>query len=133
MKTAKNLVTEVVVQTDWVSDNRMSKFYKLLNIPSLLLTGRKADTRGAIGNRYLVPLPSFDKLNNDTTNVIIENGKDREETIRKYMKDFNPHNKFADAIDIHSGSKVLLELYSDDNNKEKVYLTRLPESVSPSR
>lgn len=133
MKTAKNLVTEVVVQTDWVSDNRMSKFYKLLNIPSLLLTGRKADTRGAIGNRYLVPLPSFDKLNNDTTNVIIENGKDREETIRKYMKDFNPHNKFADAIDIHSGSKVLLELYSDDNNKEKVYLTRLPESVNPSR
>jgi hypothetical protein len=54
-KNAPNLVTEVVVQGDFVSDNRASWFWGLMHLPSLALTGRRADAWGAIGQRYLVP------------------------------------------------------------------------------
>jgi hypothetical protein len=106
LKNAKNHVTEVVVQTDWVSDNWASKFYKVLNLPSLMLTGRKADTRGAIGHRFLVPLPTFEQVNKDP-NVKIKEGKDREASIREYLREFTPHDRFAEAIDFHSASEQI--------------------------
>jgi hypothetical protein len=57
MKNAPNLVTEVVVKGDFVSDNWISLLWGLglTHLPSLALTGRRADAWGAIGQRYLVP------------------------------------------------------------------------------
>ena len=56
LKNAPNLVTEVVVQRDPVSDLWAAKILHILDLPSLALTGRRADVLGAIGQRYLVPL-----------------------------------------------------------------------------
>ena len=55
LKNAPKLVTEVVVKGDWVSDTRASWGWGFLHLPSLALTGRRADAWGAIGQRYLVP------------------------------------------------------------------------------
>ena len=55
LKAAPSLVTEVVVQSDWVSDSKYFRGLRLLDVPSLALTGRRADALGAIGNRYMVP------------------------------------------------------------------------------
>lgn len=55
LKNAPALVKEVVVKGDWVSDTRASWGWGFLHLPSLALTGRRADAWGAIGQRYLVP------------------------------------------------------------------------------
>lgn len=56
LKNAPKLVTEVVVQNDWVADSARSRLWGLVNYaPSLLLTGRRPDAWGAIGERYMLP------------------------------------------------------------------------------
>lgn len=76
LKAAPSLVTEVVVQGDWVSDSRNNLGLRLLDVPSLALTGRRADALGAIGNRFLVP-----KIN-----------------------DLNPHSQFTQTLQTHLDS-----------------------------
>lgn len=104
LKNAPNLVTEVVVKTDWVADNPKSRLYGLLHVPSIMLTGRRADAWGAIGTRYLVPKPSKEAVAGFFLSAgywrNLE-GAEREATIEEKSQSYDVHSWPELAIEIH--------------------------------
>lgn len=93
MRRGPELVTEVVVQTDWVSDNRASKLLALTDPMSIALTGDVAHNRGAIGQRYLIPRPTTAEIEA----VLREDGMTPEQAIRAAQR-FDAHNDIEEAL-----------------------------------
>lgn len=107
LKNAPKLVTEVVVKTDWVADNSRSRLYGLLHLPSVLLTGRRADAWGAIGTRYLLPKPSTAQLERHAleANYFSRLGaQERADRIRKWTGNFDVHSEVVDVLRVHARS-----------------------------
>ncbi|CAK0760910.1 hypothetical protein CCP4SC76_3400001 [Gammaproteobacteria bacterium] len=95
LKNAPNLVTEVVVKSDWVADSKVSRLWGFLHLPSLLLTGRRADAWGAIGTRYLVPKPDEQQLRIHATCGWSE------QEINDWAQNFDVHTGISTAIQVH--------------------------------
>jgi hypothetical protein len=91
MASAPQLVTEVVVKGDWVSDNAASKAYGALDVLSAGLTGSSGDNRGAIGQRFLVPRPSDEQLRTWADMNYSENLADRDQKIDRFVTGFEVH------------------------------------------
>lgn len=102
MNEAPNWVKEVAVQGDWVSDNPTwkSKMLGIWNVPSLLLTGSKANNKGAIGERYLVPAPSTQQLTDYAQRKWPEDVEDNP----RWVREFDPHNQVEDCLRIYAGT-----------------------------
>jgi pimeloyl-ACP methyl ester carboxylesterase len=91
MAGAPQLVTEVVVKGDWVSDNAASKAYGALDVIGAGLTGSSGDNRGAIGQRFLVPRPSDQELRLWADTNYKTNMADRDKKIDRFVANFNVH------------------------------------------
>jgi hypothetical protein len=92
MAGAPELVTEVVVKGDWVSDNAASKAYGALDVLGAGLIGSSGDNRGAIGQRFLVPRPTDEQLRiwadvNYDANLV-----DRDKKIDRFVATFSVHS-----------------------------------------
>lgn len=97
MARAEARVTEVVVQTDWVADNRAARAYVLLNVLSRLFTGQRANCAGAIGKRFLVPCPTPANIEAD----LLRRTNIRMERIPGLVRGFDPHNEIETCLRIH--------------------------------
>jgi hypothetical protein len=113
LKNAPQLVTEVTVQSDWVADNSRARGLKLLSLPSYLLTGRKADSLGAIGYRYLMPKP------NETERMMLaaEWGWSEQQT-----------EAIGRRIDVHADFPLCLEVHRKRLAKAEAQSTAPSES-----
>jgi hypothetical protein len=113
---APKLVTEVVVQTDPIADNRFARVLEVTDLVSVPLTGEIARNRGALGHRYLIPRPTEEQL------FLYHRSKLPSYTSTKNISDharqFNPH------IDL----QIALEILENPPDSEKIEALKRQET-----
>jgi hypothetical protein len=93
IKNAPNLVTEVVVQGDWVADSKHAKH--IYNRKARLISG--GSPSDGIGRRFMVPAPSTQQKLDYVLHQRTELSKQERED---WVRDFDVHNQIQECLEM---------------------------------